>query len=542
METVHLPFDVPLLPAQALRAGRLSCVYEHGNLRYIKFGEEEVLRMIYGAVRDKQWATAPYEIKDERIETGENFFTIRYTALYRLNEIEYKAAFAIEGRQDFVSFSMQGEALSDFYRNRIGICVLHPVAPYAGRMAFVKHPDGIETRRAFPETISPHQVFKYIREMHCQTASADATLVFEGAVFETEDQRNWSDYSFKTYSTPLAFSFPVWVRKGERTEQRAVLQLASKPAANENGTMENKEGCRKEFPKIGYERAYGSPALTEKDIRFLRQILFDHYRVVLHIGDEGWKEEIAKATAEATKLRVPVELVVFFSSFEDEWPQLMTALRATAIVLESILLLVEKKPVASPEILHKGYALLKAAFPQTKIGYGTDGFFAELNRNRPESVPFDFVSYSLNPQVHASDTRSLLENLEAQGDTVETAKLFADGKAIFVSPITLKIRSQEEEPFGDEDDRMYTSFGAAWTLLAIKNLAGAFRLTFYQTKSYRGVLSENKNPEATPLYQVLKRLKEFKPAWILAGKAGKHGVLLENEKGERMQFLLAGEQ
>src|SRR5689334_4142967 len=98
--TIQLPFDVALLPVKKLSAGKLSCLYEYGNLRSIQFGNEEVIRMIYTAIRDEHWATAPYEIHDERIEENENHFSISYTALYHLYDIRYKADITIEGNAD----------------------------------------------------------------------------------------------------------------------------------------------------------------------------------------------------------------------------------------------------------------------------------------------------------------------------------------------------------------------------------------------------------------------------------------------------------
>ncbi len=38
-----------------------------------------------------------------------------------------------------------------------------------------------------------------------------------------EDQRNWTDASYKTYSTPLALPFPVEIRAGETVEQTVTL-------------------------------------------------------------------------------------------------------------------------------------------------------------------------------------------------------------------------------------------------------------------------------------------------------------------------------
>jgi D-apionolactonase len=46
-----------------------------------------------------------------------------------------------------------------------------------------------------------------------------------------EDQRNWTDASFKTYSTPLELPFPVEVAAGERIFQRVVLSIMTHETA-----------------------------------------------------------------------------------------------------------------------------------------------------------------------------------------------------------------------------------------------------------------------------------------------------------------------
>ena len=66
--------------------------------------------------------------------------------------------------------------------------------------------------------MSPHQPFLDIRAIRHEIAPGRALEVrFEGEWFEMEDQRNWSDASFKTYSTPLsrALPAPIW-RRGTR--------------------------------------------------------------------------------------------------------------------------------------------------------------------------------------------------------------------------------------------------------------------------------------------------------------------------------------
>ena len=57
-----------------------------------------------------------------------------------------------------------------------------------------------------------------LNKAHCK-------LDFEGDVFETEDQRNWTDASYKTYSTPLSITYPVTIEKGTRIYQRVSLSV-----------------------------------------------------------------------------------------------------------------------------------------------------------------------------------------------------------------------------------------------------------------------------------------------------------------------------
>ena len=115
---------------------------------------------------------------------------------------------------------MDGVARSTFLRNRIGFCVLHPIHECAGAACRIEHVDGtVETTR-FPQYIAPqalvdgiiHPVYPFadLRAMaHEVQPGVWADLRFEGETFEMEDQRNWTDASYKTYGTPLRLPFPA---------------------------------------------------------------------------------------------------------------------------------------------------------------------------------------------------------------------------------------------------------------------------------------------------------------------------------------------
>ena len=103
----------PLPEPRMLRAGPLTMRYEHGFLRYIRLGNHEVLRLIYHAVRDPNWATAPMVIEDETIDQQADSFHIRYTSVCQNETVHLRWKCEIIGEPDgTIQFNIDGEALA----------------------------------------------------------------------------------------------------------------------------------------------------------------------------------------------------------------------------------------------------------------------------------------------------------------------------------------------------------------------------------------------------------------------------------------------
>ena len=227
--------DVHAAPELAvpLRAGPLRLVFDRGELRWIRLGEREVLRGIYVAVREEGWATVPAELEDLEIEAEPESFRVRFRALHRRGGVRFDWEGRVEGGPDGrIAFRMSGAAGSTFRRNRIGLCVLHPAEECAGRACIVETTDGDRLEQAFPALVSPHQPFRNVRAiLHEVTPGVEVEVRMEGETFETEDQRNWSDASFKTYGTPLHLPYPVEVAEGTRVAQSVSVSLFGVTAA-----------------------------------------------------------------------------------------------------------------------------------------------------------------------------------------------------------------------------------------------------------------------------------------------------------------------
>ncbi|TAE59835.1 MAG: hypothetical protein EAZ89_02095, partial [Bacteroidetes bacterium] len=388
----------------------------------------------------------------------------------------------------------------------------------------------------FPVMISPHQPFFDIRGMAWSPAEGiQVQLHVEGDVFETEDQRNWTDTSYKTYSTPLQIPFPVEVQAGEKLYQKVQLQCAVSArhsAVTKRDTVEvSLNGATYPFPALGTSAL--RDALSSEAMDLLKALPVDYLSEGLHLDQEHWRTDLKRMFVQAEVLQKQVALSVFFTH-EEDWVPLVEALVPFREKLRQLCVLSATDKVPETALMEASYAGIKARFPELPVGFGTDGFFTALNRNRPDTSQFDFLQFSINPQVHAVDTRTLIENLVAQRDVVRTAQSFAEGKPLCVSPITLRPR-YTPDPADAIDPRQHSSLAAAWTLITLKHLAPCAALTFFEAIGEKGLLPHDLTP--TPLVQDLQQIQQFQPTHILDTESSAplqvEVLLLENRAGAR---------
>ena len=213
----------PLPKRFDLRAGPLTAVLEGGDLRYVKLGGDMVVLRLYAAIRDRNWNTIEPRFVSYELDRQEDGFTLRFSAENVSGDVDFAWQGEITGTPDgAITATMDGAARTGFLKNRIGWCVLHPME-LAGTDATVETPDGTITG-SFPDLISPHQPFIDMQAISYQTpGGAEVVIRFEGDLCEMEDQRNWTDASYKTYSTPLRLPYPVEIEEGERVRQRVTI-------------------------------------------------------------------------------------------------------------------------------------------------------------------------------------------------------------------------------------------------------------------------------------------------------------------------------
>jgi D-apionolactonase len=521
----------------SLRAGPLTLVFDRGSLRWIRCGSREVLRGIYVGVRDPQWGTIPGTLTALSVESGPDRFRARFRSSHREGPIHFDWEGVLEGDvEGTVRFAMDGLARSTFVKNRIGLCVLHPILECAGQPCEVERADGEVVRGVFPRFVSPQQPYLGIRAIrHEVVPGLAAELRLLGDVFEMEDQRNWSDASFKTYSTPLALPYPAEMRAGTRVQQSATLRLIG-DARPRPVLVSGAEAVRVRvdrdrslaLPRLGLGAATEGRVPTEVERSSLRMLALDHLRVDLYLSAPGVEGELARAVQESRAQGVPLEIALFLSDdAESDLQALVSLARRQEPRVGIWLLFREATATTSDGLVASARRWLLPIDPRARFGGGTDSNFAELNRGRPSAAELDQVSFSLNPQVHAFDDATLIENLASLRSLADSARAFVGSCPLALSPVTLRPRPRGASSREAADPRLGSPLGAVWTagLLAAATDAGFASLTLFEPLGARGLVEGER---VHPPFHVLE-------AWA----AMKGGVALPafSEAKDRVQAL-----
>ena len=560
-----------------LRAGPVTMVFDAENvfLRYVRVGEHEVLRGINAPIRDRNWSTVAPKVSNLKIEDSGDHFRVTFAVRCAQSDIDFRWKGTIIGTtKGVIEFTFEGEAHSAFKRNRIGFCVLHGPA-VAGQSWVIETADGKSARGQFPKFISPHQPAKNLRAVtHEVSPGIRARVAFEGEVFEMEDQRNWTDASFKTYCTPLAIPYPVQLAKGAKVSQKIRISLEGDvPAAaawSDDGVLTLNQG-ELPVPRLGVQVSGEVEGLTEKQIKRLKALNLDHLRIDLALSDKFFPKDLRRATQQAKALGVSLQVGLDLGESPD-FETLLGELKRLQPPVSHWLV-----TGGNPRHFRTAREQLGTVAGGSKIGVTRITNFVDLNRARPEDKTIEAVGFAINPQIHAFDNASIVETLAIHADVVNSTRKFVGIRPLVIGPITLCPQwvNGEDPPGGPParkfptyvDTRQGKKFTAAWTLGSIKYLADArvHSATFYETVGWNGLMDTDDVSERPagypsqpgrlfPAYHLFKDIGEFAGGTvrridssnplgaeaIALRKAGRLRVLVANLTGKPQTVRLCG--
>lgn len=556
--------------SRTLRAGPLAVSLQDGNLRTIRFRGHEVLRAVAFLVRDKDWGTCQPEIADLHIKEAEDTFVARYEARFRAPDgATLTAQAVIEGRAEgTLTFTASFSADRDFETARAGFTVLHPLQGLVGEPVVVEHGDGTQEASHWPRAIDPWQPFMDIRAIrHGVVPGLEAETRFEGDIFEMEDQRNWTDGSFKTYVRPLALPWPYAVKAGESVRQGVALTLTERTpvAPKADGDSPITIACETStlrMPAIGVGMRPECAAEDLQHLDILAEIgahhLVAHYDPLAGHGRDAL--QAYAAIAEKSGLLLSLELALPCRTAPDEELQAIAAdVGAAGLVLDSLFVSPSVDRQSTPPgsrwpdcpPLEEIYAAARRAFPGTPLGGGMMSYFTELNRKRVPADRLDHVGHCTNPIVHAADDLSVMQTFEALGDVVRSFRLLYPEKPYRIGPSTIAMRQNPygaatkanpdhlRIPMANVDPRHNGRFGAAWTLAYAATVVEAAPelLTLSTLSGPFGLLAGPGEPAESgtlrPLAHVLK---------ALAALSGKTLMRTTSSEPDRLLALFAEDE
>jgi hypothetical protein len=537
-----------------LTAGALTAEIVGGNLRTIRYRGREVLRGVAYLVRDKDWAIYDSVLFELDVNQQPSSFTVRYRALCidasTRQILEYKADISGSANGK-LTFHVVAHPKTSFLTARCGFAVLHPLDGVTGRPAKIEHVDGVIEHGVFPELIDPWQPFTEIRSITHEVApGVVACCRMEGDTFEMEDQRNWSDASYKTYVRPITLPWPYTMEQGIPNQQSIELHIEdSNPTLSvlvaDNATRIEIGGEDGDFPAIGL---VVSPDQTSaildhpKLLEALRpQLLLFHFDAAAGHGlsELAGFARIAHQFPSNSNIEFSLELPLpCQGDFRQELRYIARLILDSGLPLSSWMLCpsVDRRstppgsawPPCPP--LADIYRAAREVFPALTLGGGMLSYFTELNRKRPPSDLLDFVSHCTCPIIHAADDRSVMQTLETLPHIVRSTRAFiGDDKPYRIGPSTIGMR---QNPYGScvmenpehrrmvmtmDDPRQSSLFAAAWMVgyaagtaeghlqaLIVGSLTGPLGLISLVSES-----ESNERLVYQPVFQVAKGLAEL---------------------------------
>lgn len=472
------------MTSTGIAVGPLDAQIEGGVLRHLRRDGVEIVRALSLPIRDENWGTLPEEDVVESIDddgadraTVNRRFTVQDGALAcRLSLTAFEDGSVVA--------EAELTAARDILTNRAGFTVLHPIAGVAGTPLTVHHPDGSQTARSFPREISPGQPAVDIAGLRHRVGRVEVEIDFEGEIFEMEDQRNWSDASYKTYCRPLRLPFPYRIAAGETVRQRVTIRSRLVPEGKSSAAVPGKGGagtapdillalepgwtadgplpCNGVLIRLNPKRPW-EDAVLEAAARAVQVGSID-VEVILEVGRDPL-EALTAAAAMLTRTGIrPARVVALPEDYlkshqpEGPWPDGPTPGEAAQAA--------------------------RSAFPNAAIGVGMLTNFTELNRCRPEPGVGDFITHGNSAIVHAADDTSVWETLEALPQIFASTAAFSRGMPYRLGLVSVGMRSN---PYGAglspnpdgrrrtmtaDDPRQHLPFAAAYAA-AVAGLSGA---------------------------------------------------------------------
>ena len=472
-------------------------------IRNVTYQGVQIIDLLYTAIRPWDWSTLDPDEHSEVIQiVGENC-VVTITDLFA-SSMRGKTVLTLQPNGKFtVDYQLTG--LGKFEINRWGVCFCLHTGDWMG--ATVKTS---ESEYKLAAEISPQRVidgvtqglFPASNDMHFVAKDNRSLKVSStGKILEAEDQRNWTDNTYKIYSGSLAEPRPFIIEKDLTWHQLVEFEVSVPDGSAIDGSKIIAKDISS-LPRIGLQ--FNTEALLPNDD--LEKALFildiDHIR----INEESLT---AQKIATVSKSGLALEAALLSSNSGEQLGREVEHLTTRVPAGSRLLIHREGREIVQADDLPKNNSL-NSHIP------GSDAYLVDLHRNKYNFG--DSVSYSMVPTIHSSDPETIFKTLYTQRESIEFAKKFI-APQVSISPITFSTRGNPETGHLRDNRINFAQLdmaaqiknlsAAAWTLGSVFALAsaGAYSGTWHELFGDYGVIySESSAIKFSPTFHALAAL------------------------------------
>jgi hypothetical protein len=472
-------------------------------IRNITYQGAQIIDLLYTAIRPWDWSTLNSDEHSEDVKISGDNCIVTITDTFK-GSMQGQTVLTLRPNGKFtVDYKLTG--LDHFEINRWGVCFCLHTGDWMG--ATVKA-SGSEYKLA--SEISPQRVidgitqglFPASNDMHFVAVDKRSLKVIStGKILEAEDQRNWTDNTYKIYSGSLAEPRPFVIEKGITWEQGVEFEVSAPAGTAEDGTRIIAKDIPS-LPRIGLQ-FNGEALLPSDDLEKALFILdIDHIRV----NEESLT---AQKIATVSKSGLALEAALLSSHQGAELSREIEHLSARVPAGSRLLIHREGREIVQSEDLPENKSL-NSYIP------GTDAYLVDLHRNKYNFG--DAVSYSMAPTIHSTDPETIFKTLYTQRESIEFAKKYI-APQVSISPITFSSRGNPETGHARDNRINFAQpemaaqitelSAAAWTLGSVFALAsaGAHSGTWHELFGEFGVIySEDSAIKFSPTFHALAAL------------------------------------
>lgn len=506
VQQAYFGCDEPLPNRLLLRAGSISLELVGGRFGAVHANGHEIWHGLAFLFRDTVWGTPEPVYKEitHQITADGQGFTLELNGHIAIESSDICES-SVKSAKIILSVTVKGEAngclhfraraepTHDLLTNRCGWVLLHPTS-MAGKAVEVLHGDGRISLSTFPKEVPAWPPFigvKGLRHEYAPGYWAEALMSDED--YETEDQRNNADASFKTYSRSNNMPRPYVLRQKEpwtRELKLCVLNDAPKAIYSELGdaalNWKHTSPVRINFGLAITVDMVHTPSKWLCDLLNAWHPGFLHLTLWPEITVESVNWSGVRTLLDAAQAVLRIDICgqgdLGHESFQNSLCRQLKNLLTKAGI--------EPAEVAALPCGPQVAVFLRGLFPKASIGGGTPHFFAQLNRLE-NSGGEDFLSFTVCPTVHGTEEESLMTGLQSLPSMLATARVRHPNRRWHIGPSALSARASplgkqplsdglRKIPLASRDPRSRGLFGAAWLLghLAAALAAKVVSVTF----------------------------------------------------------------